>query len=129
MGTDKFHAETQYSDLAGSIAADRSDVDSIEHWLDAQGLVRDGEHFVGMKLFTAQLSASNQLFVRAIFLMAPDEVDLRVRLPGVDEPPTIVVRKIERELQLSEVFGFFKQLEFTLSADGEFEERNYTLID
>ena len=125
MATDQFRASTEHNELVGSVAADAAHFTSMEHWLEEQALLRTGEHLVGIRFFVGQLPASGEALVQVSFLVTPDETNLRIRIPGVDEPPTIVVRQIQRELSLNNFFGFFKSLELTLSSRGEFEGRSY----
>ena len=114
--------------MFGSVAADRADTGSMEGWLEKHGLIQEGEHVLGTELSVAQLPASGESFVQVAFLVASIEADLRIRIPGADEPPTLLVRRIERDFSLVEFFSFFKRFQLTLSASGEFEGRTYTHI-
>jgi hypothetical protein len=128
MTNDRFQASTQYDDLRGTVAADRADIGSVEAWLQGQCLVQEGESLVGVSLHASQLPASDEDFVQVSFLLAPTETNLNIRIPGEIEPPTIVVRRVERQMTSSEFFRFFKRLEITLSSHGEFEGRTFTHI-
>jgi hypothetical protein len=128
MNSDRFLASTQYNDLHGTVAADRADIGSVEIWLQSQSLLQQGERLVGISLYASQLPASGESFAQVSFLLAPESSDLRVRIPGEIEPPTIVVRRIEREMALTDFFQFFKRLELTLSPHGEFEGRSFASL-
>ncbi|MBT3066916.1 hypothetical protein [Rhodoferax sp. U11-2br] len=126
MPTDRFCASTQYNDLKGSVAADRADIESMECWLRDRALLVDGERILGMSLDYGELPASGETSVHAVFLVAPIDTNLNLRIPGEEDPPTIVVRQIERNLSLRDFFRFFKRLNMTLSDTGEFEGRKYS---
>jgi hypothetical protein len=128
MATNQFIASTEHNELVGSVAADGAHFSSMEHWLEEQALTKAGEHLVGVRLFVGQLPASGETFVQVAFLVVPDETDLRIRIPGVHERPTIAVRRIEREFSLGDFFRFFKSVDLTLSYGGKFEGRSYTNI-
>jgi hypothetical protein len=124
MNIDRFSASTQYNDLRGTVAADWADTDSIAAWLGQHGLTQQGEYLLGISAGMC----SDELFVFVSFFFALNETNLKVRIPGVAEAPTIVVRRIQKEVPLRDFFSFFKRLEFTLSSDGEFEDHAYTSI-
>lgn len=128
MNTSRFLASTQYEDLHGTAAADRADTGSVETWLESQGLLQEGEHLVGISFHASQLPASGESLFQVSFLLAPIETNFAVRIPGEAEPPTIAGRRIERNMELSAFFRFFKQLEITLSSNGELEGRSFTHI-
>ena len=128
MNTERFSASTQYEDLRGTVTADQAESGSMERWLQYHDLVQDGEHLVGASLFFGQLQATGASLVQVSFLLAPNETNLRVLVPGVDEAPTVVVRRVEKEIALSDFFRFFKRLKLTLSSSGEFEDRTYTYV-
>ena len=128
MTNDRFQASTQYGDMRGTAAADRADIGSLEVWLQGQGLVQEGESLVGVSLHANQLPASGEEFIQVSFLLVPTETNLSVRIPGEIEPPTIVVRRVERQMATDQFFRFFKRLELTLSSHGEFEGRTFTHI-
>jgi hypothetical protein len=116
MNADVFTPFSQYEDLQGSVAADRADLDSAEHWLENQGLVNEGEHLAGIRASVCPSSEGNDSYVLVNFLLIPNETNLRRRTPGVNDPPPIVVRQLQREMKLGDFFLFFKQFEFTLSS-------------
>lgn len=128
MTNHRFLASTQYDDLRGTVAADRSDAGSMEAWLQGQRLLQDGESLVGVSLHSGELPASGESFCQVSFLIAPRETNLSVRIPGVTERPTIVIRRVDRQMMPSDFFRFFKHLELTLSSHGEFEGRTFTKI-
>lgn len=128
MNTEQFTASSKYEDLKGTVAADHADAQSVSAWLEQQNLIAGEEYVVGIRLHVGQLSNSDDFLIQTEFLIALNETDLRVRIPGQDKPPTIVVRRLQKELTLNDFFRFFKQLELTLSAGGEFEGRDYSYV-
>lgn len=121
MTTEQFKAFTQYEDLSGTVAADHAEKESILDWLSTQVLLKEGPNLIGTKLYFTQLPASGEPYVVASFLLALSGTNLGVRIPGAEEPPTVVVRRIRREISLVSFMTFFKNLELTLSSDSEFE--------
>lgn len=128
MHTENFTASTQYSDLKGSVAADRGDDLNAREWLNQRGLLQENEHVVGIQMFAGENHGQHRDPVHVSFLLAPAENARKVYVPGGEAVPT-VVRRVRVDMSVHEFFALFKRFEVCLSSNGEFDGHPFSYPD
>ncbi|CDN52555.1 Hypothetical protein RG1141_CH01900 [Neorhizobium galegae bv. officinalis bv. officinalis str. HAMBI 1141] len=104
-----FEANTQYNDFVGSVAADRSDVKSIEDLLRARQLIGNNEQVVGFEIVFNENDGRPMPDPGIVVFLAKgqgiDDVARRKESDGVFK-----VRLVEVfDLPIADFFAFFKR--------------------
>jgi hypothetical protein len=109
-------SSVQYQDFSGSIAADRGDRETIEHWLDARNLLQQGELVCGISLSIGENHGDevvNPVSV-SIYLAKANSFDaLCEQINSLSGPRA--VRRVETVMAFPEFLSLFKRLSLTLS--------------
>lgn len=102
-----FVASVQYNDFKGTVAADRSDTESMAQYLAEKGLATDGERVIGYRIsFNGNHGKEYEPGV-LIYLQK-----------GSFNNPEKVIRAVEIEMSASKLFSFFKRFSLVLMQDG-----------
>lgn len=127
MSTDTFKASVQYNDLTGTAAADRADMEDAHHWLQSQGLIKDGEFLVGVEIYFADAMAAEgeEVHLSASFILVQADT-FEAAAKGMQQNEVIPARKVSHEFAPSEFLSLFKRFNVTLSSGGELEGREYS---
>jgi hypothetical protein len=116
MEQDIFEPSVQYQDFSGSIAADRGDRKTIDHWLDARSLLQQGELVCGISLSIGENHGEevvNPVSV-SIYLAKASSIDsLCEHISFISGP--LAVRRVETVMTFPEFLSLFKRLSLTLS--------------
>jgi hypothetical protein len=111
-----FESSVQYQDFSGSIAADRGDRETVEHWLDARNLLQQGELVCGISLSIGENHGDevvNPVSV-SIYLAEANSFDaLCEQINSITGP--LAVRRVETVMAFPEFLSLFKRLSLTLS--------------
>jgi len=127
MSSDIFKASVQYNDLLGSAAADRADMEDAGHWLQSQGLIKDGEFLVGIQVYvsSALITEGDEITLMTSFiLVGADNFDSAVK--SMKNVAVVRARKVSHDFSSTEFFSLFKRFNVTLSSGGELEGREYS---
>ncbi len=131
MSTERFRASVQYGDLKGTVAADRSDWNIAEKWLDKNGLRKPDERVVGI---SAAFYENRKTHVDEVgvevgvdFLLTTQSYDAMEDRMRTGEP--ISVRQEYARMPLAEFAGFFKRLSIKISSKGILTDAEYTIQD
>ena len=124
MSTERFVASVQYNDWKGTVAADSSDSNSAEHWLDEKGLRKSDEFLIGISIFVGENHGTHKDPISVMFLLATrgshDGVEAKINR---GEP--LSVREEITDMNLTEFFGLFKRFSVNISSYGMLTE--YTI--
>ncbi|SNT76848.1 hypothetical protein [Paracoccus seriniphilus] len=102
-----FVASVQYNDFKGTVAADRSDTESMADYLVGAGLATDDERVIGYRIsFNGNHGKEYEPGV-LVYLQK-----------GRYDDPEKVVRAIDIEMTGSKFFSFFKRFSLVLMQDG-----------
>jgi len=127
MSSETFKASVQYNDFLGSAAADRADMDDAGHWLESQGLIKEGEFLVGVEVYVASALVAEgeeiKLMTSFILVQAGSFDDAAADMKSIEIVPA---RKVSHDFSPAEFFSFFKRFNVTLSSGGELEGRQYS---
>jgi hypothetical protein len=115
-------ASAQHCDWEGTVAADDADGVAIRKYLRERSLISDKELIVGMKFLVGDAEVEKPLIqVLVIDAVGYDSVAEILRAND-----TIILRKINLDLSLSQFVGLFKRLSVTFAVPGlEPEEHAY----
>lgn len=127
MNTDTFKASVQYNDLTGTAAADRADFGDANHWLQGQGLIKDGEFLVGVEAYfgSAMTVEGEEARLSASFILVQAHT-FEAAAKGIQGNQVIPARKVSHEFAPAEFLSLFKRFNVTLSSGGELEGREYS---
>ena len=116
MEQDIFEPSVQYRDFSGSVAADRGDRETIDHWLNARNLLQQGELVCGISLSIGENHGEevvNPVKV-SIYLAESTAIDsLCEQINTISGP--LAVRRVETVMTFPEFLSLFKRLSLTLS--------------
>lgn len=102
-----FVASVQYNDFKGTVAADRSDTESMKDYLVAQGFAKDDERVVGYRIsFNGNHGHEYEPNV-LVYLQS-----------GSFDQPDRVVRAVDIHMSGPKFFSFFKRFCLVLMEDG-----------
>lgn len=124
MTTEKFKASVQYNDLQGSAAADNADFGDASKWLRENALINEDEHLVGIKVYIGENHGEHNDPVFVEFLIDSTISNLN-DISGTEGSP-IELRRVRKDMSISEFFAFFKRFEITLSSISELENKHYS---
>jgi hypothetical protein len=129
MHAEKFIASVQYGDFKGSAAADGADRGDAGAWLTSNGLRQEGEFLLGITLYIGENHGKHEDPVYAEFLLASagDHDNVQAMIDANAGP--ILVRRVKREIPLTEFFGLFKRFSVHLSSHGMLEGKDYTYVE
>jgi hypothetical protein len=116
MEQDIFEPSVQYQDFSGSIAADRGDRETIDHWIDARNLLQQGELVCGISLSIGENHGEeivNPVSVIIYLAEANSIVSLCEQITSINGP--LAVRRVETVMTFPEFISLFKRLSLTLS--------------
>jgi hypothetical protein len=115
-------ASAQHSDWEGTVAADDADGVAIRKYLRERSLISDKELIVGIKLLIGDAQVDRP-FIQVLVIDAVGYDSVAEILRAND---TIILRKIDLDLSLSQFVGLFKRFSVTFAVPGlEPEEREY----
>jgi hypothetical protein len=107
--SDDFTASVQYDDFKGTVAADMSDTESMQSYLESEGLAEPSERVVGYRVcFGANHGKEVERPGIVIYLSAK----------GFDEPMQSI-RAIEIEMTTAKLFSFFKRFDCVFTQKGQ----------
>lgn len=102
-----FVASVQYNDFKGSVAADRSDTESMKEYLVEHGLAADDERVIGYRIsFNGNHGVEYE-----------PSVLVYLQKGSFDEPDKIV-RAVDIQMSGPKFFSFFKRFSLVLMNDG-----------
>lgn len=105
-----FNAGVQYNDFTGTVAADRSDENSLSKYLFSQGLTEEDEIVIGFRFgFSENHGREVDLESAVIYLK---------KNVGEFEKAPKSVRAIDVPMTLSQFFSFFKRFDLVANIDG-----------
>ena len=115
---EKFTASVQYNDFKGTVAADVHDSKPLSEWLKEQGLIREGEHIVGISIYSGeihnkpleQMTLGLNAYVRTSDVSHEDFVEALN-----NQPDDSLLRKVEVQMSPAQFFALFKRFEITMS--------------
>ncbi|WP_421905889.1 hypothetical protein [Mameliella sp.] len=97
-----FVAAVQYNDFKGTVAADRSDTESMAQYLVGEGLANDDERVIGYRI--SFMGNHGNEFEPGVLVCLQK---------GSFDDPYQAVRAVDIEITASKFFSFFKR--FSLS--------------
>lgn len=121
-----FQASVQYNDLKGSVAADDADMIDATSWLKNNKYIKDGEFVIGISMWAGENHGKHNDPVSVTFLIK--ELDGNKTIPEIinDSNETLIVKKIQVDMNIVDFIALFKRLEITLSTDGMLEGIEYS---
>ncbi len=121
----KFLASVRYGDWEGTSAADSTDKNNANNWLQENGYKRPDEFLIGITMFSGENHGKHEDPVFVEFLLAPSgDYDIKAMVDSGQGP--VKVRRVKIDMPLIEFFGFFKRFSITLSFHGMLGECDYT---
>ena len=115
-------ASAQHSDWDGTVAADDADGVAVRKYLRERSLISDKELIVGIKLLVDD-GQVDKPFIQVLVIDAVGYDSVAEILRAND---TIILRKIDLDLSLSQFVGLFNRFSVTFAVPGlEPEEREY----
>ena len=102
-----FVASVQYNDLKGTVAADRSDTESMAQYLVGEGLAAEGERVIGYRISFNENHGNEYEPGVLVYLQK-----------GSFDDPDKVVRAVDIGMTGPKFFSFFKRFSLVLMQDG-----------
>ena len=129
MPVKTFRASVQYDDLKGSAAADRADKGDTIDWLEKNKLKQDGELLLGITLYAGENHGKHKdpVYVEFLLASAGDHDTVEAMIDANTGP--ILVRRVKKEMALTEFLGLFKRFSVHLSSHEMLEGKEYTYIE
>ena len=107
--SDDFTASVQYDDFKGTVAADRSDTESMKSYLQSEGLAEPSERVVGYRIcFGGNHGKEVERPGVVIYLSETDFDDAAQS-----------IRAIEIDMTMARLFSFFKRFDCVFTHKGE----------
>jgi hypothetical protein len=120
--TKRMAASAQHCDWEGTVAADDADGVAIRKYLRERALISDKELIVGIKV----LVGDGQVDKPSVQVLVIDAVGYDSVTEILRANDTIILRKINLDLSLSQFVGLFKRFSVTFAVPGlEPEEHEY----
>ena len=101
-----FVASVQYNDLKGTVAADRSDTESMAQYLVGEGLAADDERIIGYRI-SFNGNHSNEYEPGVLIYLQK----------GAFDDPAKVVRAVDIQMTGPKFFSFFKRFDLVMTRD------------
>ncbi|WP_312283933.1 hypothetical protein [Candidatus Igneacidithiobacillus taiwanensis] len=128
MPVEKFQATVQYNDFKGSAAADRTDQDDINNWLEKNGLKRDGEFLLGISFFAGEnYGEHKEISVEFLFATQGEHNSVKEMIEAHNGP--VFVRRVTTDMPIAQFLGLFKRFSVSLSPRGMLDGRDYTYVE
>ncbi len=127
MPTEIFKASAQYNDWQGTIAADRSNLKSIEDWLISNNIELAGMFVLGINVSTGENPARYADPLQVEVLLVNSSAYADISKPIGDG--SIEVERKHLNICLVDFFGLFKRFEMSLSRESVLAGREYQCIE
>jgi hypothetical protein len=131
MTVETLLASTQYSDLKGGAAADRSDKGGPSEWLRQNAHMTDDEFLVGIDFSVGENHGVHRDPVNVSFLIIEargfDNVAAHIAALPADDP--LELRRVSIDMALVDFFALFKRFNVTLTPLDTMQGRVYHIAD
>ena len=126
---EEFRAGVQYNDYVGTVAADRHDNNDLLSYLRQRDLIPEGEVLVGVQVSSGAVHGPSlewPFSVKAILAKGANYDSVQAEADKVD---ALVVREVDLNMSLQELFGLFKRFEICMSLHGIIDGKTVRVTD
>lgn len=127
MTTEVFRASAQYDDWKGTVAADQSDMSSINEWLEDNGIPMTEKILVGFSSFAGENPGRHidplHMEVLLVDLSTYGDVSAAIQSGAIE------VERHRIDINLVDFFGLFKRFSVSLSTNGILTDQEYQYFD
>ena len=129
MHVTPFKACTKYADFKGTSSIDESDKTGPREFLKAKGLLPEGEFLLGIQADTSELHGKwkDPIIVTFFFAQPGDHDSVKAMIE--DSNGSIMVRRVQVDMVLTEFMAMFKRFSVAFSSHGMLEGHEITYLD
>ncbi|GEM_PF-6950711 len=120
-----FNAGLQYDDNKGTVAADDTDLSTLKSELRNIFGLEQKTSIIGIKVVANYKGRTSDIDNFTVYILIPLDDDAQNKLNDNEE---IMVKKLSKNIPITDFFKMLKRFEFTLSRKGEFENAKYNVI-
>lgn len=131
MTVETLFASTQYSDLKGGAAADRSDKGGPSEWLRQNGHMTDYEFLVGIDFSVGENHGVHRDPVHVSFLIIDTRgfENVTAHIAALPVDGLVELRRVSVDMALVDFFALFKRFNVTLTPLDAMQGRAYRVAD